>query len=350
MKKIGYFVLFFLLLSLSVILAGAFLIKPITFKLNQSGGWSVAIVELDSSETVFDVYAKSENNQLTWINQDKVLTNDSVVFLADPFLISHQDSTYLYVETQIKGRGAYITCFYIPENGQAPVYLGVALKESFHLSYPQVVKFGINYLMIPESQRGDSSFVYVSKKMPLQWERVGFIYPGRIKDPTLLAINDSIGYLYYGLNGKLYKQNYLYKNSTFHLGRLEYQKSGTTFRPGGSPFNFDEKSYLLLQDNSMGYGTSLYAFVLNEDGSVNLKKEGQKILGPSLTHSSFAAGMHHMSVLQLQNGKKVIAIDGNKLMSKNKIFKFKFFLKYAYLKLWDNFLPVNKEPYYPFNE
>lgn len=350
MKNLAFVILFFLLLSFTAIIAGAFLINPVTYKLNQSGGWSVAIVELDSSETVFDVYAKSENGQLTWINQDEVLTNDSVVFLADPFLISHQDSTYLYVETQIKGRGAYITCFFIPESGLAPVYLGVALKEAFHLSYPQVVKFGDNYLMIPESQRGDSSFVYVSKKMPLEWERVGFIYPGRIKDPTLLPINDTCGFLYYGYKGKLFKHNYIFKNASFQLGNLEYQKTGTTFRPGGSPINFNNKSYILLQDNSMGYGTGLFAFEVNELGNINRDKDGINLLGQSIKHPSFSAGMHHMSALQIKNGKKIVAIDGNKLIDESQYFDILFFLKYSYLKIWDFCLGEKFQPYYPFND
>jgi hypothetical protein len=350
LKKVTSIILIFCILIFGIVFTGAFFIKPITFKLNNSGGWSVALVNLDSTESIFDVYSKIENNQLTWINKNTVETKDSVVFLADPFLISHNDSTYLYLETQIKGRGAYITCFYIPDNASAPVYLGVALKESFHLSYPQVIKFGDKYLMIPESQSGDSSFVYVSTKMPLDWKRNGYIYTEKIKDPTLLPINDTSGYLYYGLMGKLFKQNYIFKNSSFYLGNQEYQKTGTTFRPGGNPVVFNQKSYILVQDNSKGYGTALFAFELNKYGNINVEKEGEKVLGPSQEHAQFRAGMHHMSVLQMKNGKKIVAIDGNKLITGDKYFEILFFLKYSYLKLWDFCFGNHFVPYYPFNE
>jgi hypothetical protein len=331
-------------------LYGAFIIKPSILKLNHSAGWSVALVHLDSNENPFDVYNKSEEGNLIWINENSIETDDSILFLADPFLVEYNDSIFLFIETQIVGRGAYITSFYIPINSSEPVYMGVALKESFHLSYPQVLRINNQYLMIPESQRGDSSFVYTCKKMPLEWERVGFIYPGRIKDPTLLPVNDTAGYLYYAYKGQLFKQDYVYSQDKFILDKTEYLKTGTTFRPGGKPFSLSNQWYIPLQDNSAGYGTALYAYQIDEFGKTKSSKTARLLLSASNKHEAFNAGMHHMCVLELSNGKKLVAIDGNNLVKKQRYFDIQFFLKYTYLKIWDSFVGNKSQPYYPFND
>ncbi len=338
------------ILLLAILLIGAFVIKPITFKQKYGGGWTVALVELDTNETVLDVFRKVEDGKLIWVEKEWVKSGDSIMFLADPFLVRSNDSTFLFVETQIAGRGAYITSFYVPDSSKTPVYMGIALKEPFHLSYPQVVKIKEQYLMIPESQKGDSSFVYMCESMPLKWKKVGFIYPGRIKDPTLLPTSASTGYLYYGFKGKLFKHDYTYTNQKFELSAPRYLKTGLFFRPGGKPMEINGKNFLLLQDNSSGYGTALYAFPLSNDGMRDKHGKEYQLLRNSEVHAPFKAGMHHLCALQVESGKLLVAVDGNLIEKSGADFNLKFFIKYAYLKVWDHIFKDNKPPWYPFNE
>jgi hypothetical protein len=337
-------------LLFAALLIGAFGIKPVTYKQNHGGGWTVALVQLDTDETVLDVFRKVEEGKLIWVDKKWVISEDSVDFLADPFLVRSNDSTFLFVETQVADRGAYITVFYVPDSFETPVYMGVALKEPFHLSYPQIVKINEKYFMIPESQSGDSSYVYICESMPLGWKRAGIIYPGRIKDPTLLPISDSTGYLYYGLKGKLFKQDYIFANQKFELSPPIYLKTGTCFRPGGKPVEINGKNCLLLQDNSCGYGTALYAFPLSKDGMQDKQAKAYQLLRRSEFHSPFQAGMHHLCALRLKSGKMLVAVDGNHIEKKGTYFSMKFFVKYAYLKLWDSIFRDQVQPWYPFNE
>jgi hypothetical protein len=317
------------------------------WKHDDSGGWTVGLVKLNRGDNEFDIFSKIENGDVLKIDKSDVKIEDSVIFLADPFLFKHNDSMFLFVETQIKGRGAIITAFYINNLGK-PQFLGTALREPFHLSYPQIVKFGNDIFMIPESQAGDSSFVYQCVSMPLVWRRVGNIYPSRIKDPTIWKKTDTSGYLYFGQKGKLYKSDLLFVGGRFKIGEKVYVKTGTAMRPGGRILKKDSITWLTLQDNTRGYGTSLMVYPLMDNGQINREIEPKMVLTTSKVHSEFSHGMHHYCLDTLSKDEFLVAVDGNNKVSN--ALKMNVLVKYNYLNLWDFVFGDSREPWYPFNE
>lgn len=344
MKKIKIASLVLVLVISSLLI----LIKDeIIWKHDESSGWTVGLVQLNFGENEFAIFSEVENGNILKINKSDVIIEDSVIFLADPFLFKHNDSMFLFVETQIKDKGAIITTFYINTEGK-PTFLGTALKEPFHLSYPQIVKFGNEIFMIPESQAGDSSFIYQCVSMPLIWRRVGHVFPGRIKDPTILKKSDTTGYLYFGQKGKLYKSDFQFVGGRFQIGKIVYVKTGTSIRPGGRPIFKDGINWLPLQDNTRGYGTSLVAYPLLDNGQINREIEPQTVLTTSKVHKEFSHGMHHFCLDTITSNSLLVAVDGNNKLSSS--FKINVFVKYNYLKLWDFVFRDKREPWYPFNE
>jgi hypothetical protein len=317
--------------------------------MSNPGTWTVGLMVLQEGEDEFDVYDKVNAGKFITIPTETVITEDSVSFLADPFLYRYKDTTYLFVETKPFGKkGAYICAFRITDDMKSFTYLGIALKEPFHLSYPQVIEVGNEIFLIPETQGGDSSFVYKSVNFPLEWEKSDFLLPQRIKDPTLVAKDKVSGELFYTKDGKLWKRKYGFDGNKFNLDEQEYVKTGTAFRPGGSPFYVDGKLFLPIQDTSNGYGTNLAVFELKENGELE-KAPVKYLLKPNKSIPEFAAGMHHISSIQL-NKEKLVAFDGHFLVSEEKGFNPKFFVKYNYLNIWDWIFGSNLEPWYPFNE
>jgi hypothetical protein len=174
------------------------------------------------------------------------------------------------------------------------------------------------------------------------------LLPQKIKDPTLVPKDNLNGDLYYAENGLLLKRNYSFDGNKFNLGEQEYVKTGTAFRPGGSPFYLNSKLFLPIQDNSNGYGTNLIAGELMESGGI-VSGSSKYLLKPNMKLPEFAAGMHHISFSNL-GSKKIVAFDGRSLVSESKSFNFKFFFKYNYLSIWDGVFGSNVKPFYPFNE
>jgi hypothetical protein len=343
----------FVFLSLSLLILLIWKADLKTGMMNNTGTWTVGVMVLEEGEDEFDIVDKLNSNLFFKIPTKSANTGDSIYFLADPFLYRHKDTTYLFVETASyersrEGKGAYICTYRISDDLKEIEYLGIALKEPFHLSYPQVIEVGKEIFLIPETQGGDSSFVYRSKSFPLEWEKSDYLLPQQIKDPTLVPKDKISGDFYYTKDGLLLRRSYIYENDNFKIGEREYVKTGTAFRPGGSPFYADGKHYLPIQDNSHGYGTNLSIRELTQSGELK-KGSVEYLLTPSSNNPEFEAGMHHISSIQI-DGKKIVAFDGINLLSDKRSLNFKFLIKYNYLNIWDWIFGSNLEPWYPFNE
>ena len=90
-------------------------------------------------------------------------------YLADPFLIKKNGIHYCFVEDynyKIKRGG--ISVYKITKNNC--LYLGSALKEKFHLSYPFLFNYKNQLFMCPESHKNRSIRIYKCIDFPLKWK------------------------------------------------------------------------------------------------------------------------------------------------------------------------------------
>jgi hypothetical protein len=97
------------------------------------------------------------------------------LFVADPFLIFGPRRTdpvlYMFFESLDMMFRGYIGVAQSSDNGLSWSYLGSALEEQFHLSFPYVFRDGDTFYMIPESHRSKSVRLYSTtlEAFPFGW-------------------------------------------------------------------------------------------------------------------------------------------------------------------------------------
>jgi hypothetical protein len=91
------------------------------------------------------------------------------IFWADPFLRQHHGKTYCFVEEYSYSiKRAHISVLEISQ-GRIE-FLGIALQESFHLSFPFIFQFDGQMYMCPETSERHQIRLYRSTEFPLRWE------------------------------------------------------------------------------------------------------------------------------------------------------------------------------------
>jgi hypothetical protein len=314
----------------------------ITGFISSNGGWTVALMKVkNDSNFMNSVNIKLSQKNLLIIPNNSTEYGDSVEFNADPFVFEHGGKIYLFVETKLKGKGAHLSVYLLDKSEFRFEYLGVALDEPFHLSYPALHNLNSTTMLIPEMQSFGESWAYVTDSFPFNWRRTYKISDEAIKDPTLLKTDDNLGYIYYSKKNSLFKRGFSFDSLTgYSMGQEIFVKTGVNCRPGGSPFITKNYSLLFLQNNSKGYGYGLVSYNIANKEEICFLKAQTNI-------QEFSGGMHHFSSIVLGDSL-LVAVDGNFLLSDKLHFSFKKFIKLNYLQVWSFWFP-NVEPYYPFN-
>ena len=97
------------------------------------------------------------------------VSNPPKRYLADPFVVKHQDKTVIFVEDYfIKDQKGKISAIQI--DGDKNHFLGVVLEENFHMSFPCIFIYKENIYMIPETSEINQIRLYICKEFPLKWE------------------------------------------------------------------------------------------------------------------------------------------------------------------------------------
>lgn len=105
---------------------------------------------------------------------------------ADPCLAEDAGRRLLFVEEFPPGAGkGVIVCLELDDDGDAH-RLGIALEESFHLSYPQAFRWHGEWYMTVESGAAKRASLYRAEDFPLRWTHVTDLIADRVcVDPTL---------------------------------------------------------------------------------------------------------------------------------------------------------------------
>ena len=90
-------------------------------------------------------------------------------YFADPFLLTVGNETYCFVEDFVEAKGrAVISVLQLGPNGYS--FLGKALEEDFHLSFPYLFEYDGGLYMCPESHEAREIRVYKCTRFPLEWK------------------------------------------------------------------------------------------------------------------------------------------------------------------------------------
>lgn len=114
-------------------------------------------------------YQYTENWKDVNLSRSIRIKNPPNHFLADPFIWYKGDSHYCFVEDySYKTKVGCITVYEITKDGHKR--LGVALKESFHLSYPFLLENKGELYMCPGTHQSNDIRLYKCIDFPLKWQ------------------------------------------------------------------------------------------------------------------------------------------------------------------------------------
>lgn len=113
-------------------------------------------------------YVSSSDWKNTVLFKSIVIKNPPYRYLADPFIITNNNQTCIFVEDfdYRKGRGT-ISAYEITRNGYKE--LGTVLSEDFHLSYPFLIEENNVLYMLPETYQSKEIRLYKCLEYPLKW-------------------------------------------------------------------------------------------------------------------------------------------------------------------------------------
>lgn len=144
--------------------------------------WMIAYRKIKNNETLLEKNGKGEVAGFHLLPQEKFITQ------ADPFLFTYEGESWLFYEkqdlTDMKGT---LWCVNLDVPGSKPVCI---LEEDFHLSYPQVFRYGKGIYMLPETRGAGDIRLYRCLEFPGKWEFAGKLFDLEAVDTTVLFGRD----------------------------------------------------------------------------------------------------------------------------------------------------------------
>lgn len=267
------------------------------------GDWSVGLADVNSISEIEKTIGK------TFLDSANFENSLDYRFLADPFLYKDDSGIYLFCEHLIRAKGN-ICCFYSKDTVDIHFkYRGSVLDETFHLSYPQVFEYNGQMYMLPETQGSGSVLLYTTKNFPYEWKLKKKLINKKVKDPTLLIMDDKF-YIFGAIGNKLY---YWVADALdgVYVQQPAPVLEGVESRPGGRIFAMDDNILLPVQNHEVGYGTGLSLYNIIKNGQqLRLEKYKGLFLKPQPEIPQFRAGMHHFDFIMV-NGKYLCVFDGH---------------------------------------
>jgi hypothetical protein len=120
-------------------------------------------------------------------------------FLADPFVIEESHKNYCFVEDYDIKKSKGSICVYEISNNEV-INIGVALEESFHLSFPYLFKHDLKIYMLPETNENNDIRLYESIEFPLQWRLARIIKSNVQAVDSMIFQHNKLWWLFSNIN------------------------------------------------------------------------------------------------------------------------------------------------------
>ena len=293
------------------------------------GKWSVGYGFAESLSRI----KISSDHLISYEKIDSLLGTENN-YIADPFFIKEKDSFYLF--TELKGEENADIALFTSTDGLDYNYKGIVLNEDFHLSYPQVFKYKEEFYMLPETKQSGNVLLYKAENFPYKWKiEDTLIRNVQVKDPSILlspelnlivTVDDH-------MNQLLFTADSL--KGTWKEVKNYNSKMGNETRPGGRFFKFKNEWYLPVQDRSLGYGSGISLYKLNNSaGNLSLQLSESRYLHEMKEIPWFNRGMHHLDIQKIDNSYYMV-YDGDRNKNGEKVFQVKRTLKYNFHDLFN---------------
>ncbi|CAN6457151.1 unnamed protein product [Victoria cruziana] len=277
-----------------------------------------------------------------WPVANPVFTCASVIdsrspsnFVADPFLFIEYSAVqkgytlYLFFETKnsLTMQGD-IGVAQSDDGGATWQYLGIALDEEWHLSYPYVFRYQDQIYMMPEGNKRGELRLYRAVKFPLEWTLEKVLLKKPLIDASMIQYEG-----YYWLFGSDFTRFGTEKNaeleiwySSSPLGPWKQHKQNPIYsrnkslgaRNAGRPFIYDGYLYRTGQDCGETYGRRIRVYKV-ETLTIDKYKEVEVPLGIEESKKGRNAWngrrYHHLDAQQLPSGDWIAVMDGDRVPS-----------------------------------
>jgi hypothetical protein len=224
-------------------------------------------------------------------------------YLADPFGVWRDGRLFVFVEAydhRVR-HGAIHVIEHDAELG--PVRRRIALREPWHLSYPQVFASEGEVWMLPEAVRSGRLTLYRATAFPTSWERFAVLDV----DPTAVDVTplflDGGWWLFYGAGvraaGRPAELRCAFADRLTgpwreHPGN-PIRTDASSCRPGGSATVADGRVTLPVQDCSTTYGGAVRALTFTTlDRATASASLGEPITAPPAA-APYLDGLHTLS-------------------------------------------------------
>lgn len=257
--------------------------------------WQVGIVP----QPIHTVLAEQglERGRVVWLPPQ-----GSFRFIADPFGLFHGDGFTVLVEAydyRVK-RGEIH--YYSYDRSWRLRQRGVALKEPFHLSYPQLIRSGDDIFMLPEAYQSGRLTLYRAVDFPQAWEPVAVLMEEPAVDSTVFHHQQRwwMFYALYGEDGRDTRELHVaFADSLTGPWRKHPQNPVRTgrgsSRPAGSPFTRDGELYFPTQDCTSSYGGGINLLRIDRLTPTEFSADIVKRLSPEGWLRGFEQGLHTLS-------------------------------------------------------
>lgn len=263
----------------------------------------------------YSIATTTSSNPLQWNVSEATVFNriqndiPEKLLMADPFLLQKNGKWYAFFE--IMGKTHADIGVAVEENGQWK-YLGIALDETVHLSYPYIFEKKGKTYMIPETKRHGQVRLYTTDNFPFGWkvEKV-LINDARLVDASYFE-KDATSYLFATDSWDLR----LYVADSLHGNWREHPQSplrnGNYTRSAGRIFEYNGQWIRFAQDHFGGYGRAVYGFAIDSI-SKTYYRESELSTNPILKNQGDTwakNGMHHIDIHALPDGTYKAIFDG----------------------------------------
>jgi hypothetical protein len=276
--------------------------------------YSIAIYTGDSP---FDLRPSPHANNPVISRKDA--TDVPITIAADPFISRLDGVWHMHFEVMNqlswKGEIAYATS----ANGYDWRYEGLALREPFHMSYPQVFEWQSEMYMVPETGRARAVRLYRATRFPDRWVHAATLLEGgRFADSSLFRFD-----------GKWWMLTDTGLDSASPILRLffaseltgpwrEHQLSPIVdadkrlARPAGRVIIVDGRPVRFAQPAMPDYGTEVRALEITELSTSQYceRQVGDAPILGAGSETWNSGGMHHIDAHKLPDGSWLACVDG----------------------------------------
>ena len=224
------------------------------------------------------------------------------------------------------------------DEGVSWKYLGVCLREPWHLSYPYIFKHGNKIYMLPEGSRSGSLRLYEAVNFPLEWSSVSVIINKPLVDASIVRWH---GHWYILASDPTLKEDsnansnlVIYHSEQLLKGQWKQHVQNPVMihgvsagaRQAGRIISFNSTLYRFGQNCEQTYGKDIIAYridVLNTTAFSQTRinfSAGRSVVETLVDSATLkkiwnGARRHHVDAQRLSTGKWVAVMDGDRQAS-----------------------------------